>query len=160
MVCGLLCDRQLQGEGCYKGKHQRQDVFRVKGKIVVKCSSCRARVQKSKLSYRHSELGAVKVKKKKKKLRGFRPAACSLYLLCSQEREREKLILFFPFHCNKGKGLVLQDYLPPTPCWSSPVLLIDQLSIRRSKHPTLGLIGKSGSPSSEKRFPCLLTGLL
>ena len=27
----------------------------------------------------------------------FRPAHCSLYLLCSQEREREKLIPLFPF---------------------------------------------------------------
>ena len=31
----------------------------------------------------------------------FRPARCSLYLLCSQERERKNLFLFFfPFHCN------------------------------------------------------------
>ena len=32
----------------------------------------------------------------------FRPAYCTLYFLCSQEREREKLIpFFFYFHCNK-----------------------------------------------------------
>ena len=30
----------------------------------------------------------------------FRPAHCSLYLLCSQGRERKKLIPFFPFPCN------------------------------------------------------------
>ena len=113
MVCGLLCDRQLQAEGCYKGKHQRQDVFRVKGKIVVKCSSCRARVPKGKLSYRRSELGAVKVKKKQKKARRFRPAPCSLYLLCSQEREREKLIPLFSFSLQQGEGLSLTGLSPP-----------------------------------------------
>jgi len=43
---------------------------------------------------RHVKLGAIKVKK----LGMFRPAHGSLYLLCSQERERKKLIslsLFF-----------------------------------------------------------------
>jgi hypothetical protein len=42
--------------------------------------------QKSKLTYRHAELGAVKVKNKGM----FRPAHCSFYLLLSQERERKK----------------------------------------------------------------------
>ena len=110
MVCGLLCDRQLQAEGCYKGKHQRQDVFRVKGKIVVKCSSCRARVPKGKLSYRRSELGAVKAKKK---LGMFKAAHCSLNLLCSQEREREKLIPLFSFSLQQGEGLSLTGLSPP-----------------------------------------------
>ena len=43
----------------------------------------------------------LKIKKKKKKGR-FRSAHCFLYLLCSQEGEREKLIslFFIPFHCN------------------------------------------------------------
>ena len=59
----------------------------------MKCGSCRVRGQKSKLCYRHVVLGAVKVKKKKK-LGIFRSAHCSLYLLCFQERERKKLILF------------------------------------------------------------------
>ena len=63
----------------------------------VNFSSCRVGGQKSKLGYRHEELGAVKAKKKKN-LGMFRPAHCSLNLLCSQEREREKLIaLFFLF---------------------------------------------------------------
>ena len=53
--------------------------------------------KKSKLGYRHAELGAVKVKT----LRMFRPAHCSLYLLCFQERKREKLILLSAFHCNR-----------------------------------------------------------
>ena len=70
----------------------------------VNCSSCRVRGQKSKLSYRHSELGAVKWKKK---LGMFRPARCSLYLLCSQEREREKLIPLFSF-------LLQQSHMPLT----------------------------------------------
>ena len=30
----------------------------------------------------------------------FRPAHSSLYLLCSQKRERDKLIPLFSFHCN------------------------------------------------------------
>ena len=63
-------------------------------KIGVKCSSCRVRGQKCKLSHRHSELGSVKGKKK---LGMFRPAHCSLYTLCPQEREREKLIPLFSF---------------------------------------------------------------
>ena len=50
--------------------------------------------QKSKLSYRHSELGAIKIFKK---LGMFRPAHRSLYILCSQEREREKFIPLFSF---------------------------------------------------------------
>ena len=49
--------------------------------------------QKSKVSYRHAELEAVKVQT----LGMCRPAHCSLYHLCSQEREREKLIPLFPF---------------------------------------------------------------
>ena len=60
----------------------------------MNCSSFRIRGQKSKFSYRHSELGIVKVEKK---LGIFRPVHCSLYLLCSQEREREKLIPLLSF---------------------------------------------------------------
>ena len=54
--------------------------------------------QKSKLIYRHSELGAVKAKK----LGMFRPSHCSLYLLYSQEKKRKKelICLLFPLHCN------------------------------------------------------------
>ena len=54
----------------------------------MKCGSCRVKGQKSKLSHRHAELGAVKVKKKK--LGMFRPAHSSLYLLCSYERGRKE----------------------------------------------------------------------
>ena len=60
----------------------------------MNCSFCRVRRQKSELRYRHAELRATEVKKK---LGIFRPAYCSLYLLCSQEREREKLIPPFSF---------------------------------------------------------------
>ena len=74
---------------CRKEELQREEI------IAVKCSSYRGG-RKSKLSYRHAELGAVKVKK----LEMFRPAHCSLYLLCSQGRERKKLIPLFHFHCN------------------------------------------------------------
>ena len=50
---------------------------------------------------RHVKLGAIK----EKKLGMFRPARGSLYLLCSQERERKKLIslsLFFSFSLTQG----------------------------------------------------------
>ena len=53
--------------------------------------NCWIRGQKSKLSYRHAEVEAVKAKT----LRMFRPAHCSFYLLCSQEREREKPVALF-----------------------------------------------------------------
>ena len=56
---------------------------------------------KSKPMYRHAELGAVKVKNKKPGM--FRPAHCSFYLLCSQERERKHLFpLFFLFTATAG----------------------------------------------------------
>ena len=65
----------------------------------MNCSSCRVRGQRSKLSYRHAELGAVKVKKKQNKnpRNAKGPVHCFLYVLCSQEREREKLIALFSF---------------------------------------------------------------
>ena len=70
------------------------------------CSSCRVRGQESKLSYRYAELGAVKVKE----LGMFRPAYCSLYFLCSQERERGKThSFFFSFHCNKNAPNKIQS---------------------------------------------------
>ena len=90
-------------EECCKGKHQTGDVFSIgsEGKNV-NCSSCRVRGQKSKLNYRHAELEEVKVK-----IPGmFRPADCSLHLLCSQERERKKLNpLFFFFMATLSKVL-------------------------------------------------------
>ena len=67
----------------------------------MSCSSCRIRGQKSKLSYRHAELGAVKVKKKQ--LRIFRLAHCSLYFFFVLKKGKEKnSVLFFPFYCNTG----------------------------------------------------------
>ena len=78
----------------------------------MNCSSFRFRGQKSNFSYKHAELETVKVKKKKKGI--FRPAHCSLRLLCSQEREREKLIrlFFFPFHCNTTWETLLNHDVP------------------------------------------------
>ena len=68
-----------------------QDVFSIESKDNRwKCSSCRLRGQKSKLSYRHAELGAVKVK-----IGTFRPAPGP------QKRENKNAFLFFPFHCNR-----------------------------------------------------------
>ena len=61
--------------------------------ISVKRGSCEVSGQKSKFSYRHAELRAVKVKK----LGMFRPAYHCLDLLCSQEWERKKLIPLFSF---------------------------------------------------------------
>ena len=76
-------------------------------KICVKYSSCRVSGQKSKLGYRYTDIGTIKVKteteKERIKLGIFGPAHCSLYLFCSQERERKKLIpllFFLPSHCN------------------------------------------------------------
>ena len=71
---------------CRKEELQREEI------IAVICSSYRGG-RKSKLSYRHAELGAVKVKK----LGMFRPAYHCLDLLCSQEWERKKLIPLFFF---------------------------------------------------------------
>ena len=58
----LICNYKGKGVvrvntryGMYLAQSQR--------KRGAKCSSCRGMGQKSKLSYRHSELGAVKVKK-------------------------------------------------------------------------------------------------
>ena len=64
----------------------------------MSCSSCRIRGQKSKLSHRHAELGAVKVKKK---LRIFRPAHCSIFFVLKKGKEKNS-VLFFPFYCNTG----------------------------------------------------------
>ena len=62
-------------------------------------SSCRVRRQKSKLSYRYSELREVKVKKKiTRNVQAF-----SLVLLSSlvSGKGKRKLIPPFLFHCNK-----------------------------------------------------------
>ena len=73
-------------------------------------SSCRVREQESKLTYRHAEPGTAKRKKKGI----FKSAHCFLYLLRSQEGEREKLIsLFFnPFSLQHKylAGLRLQGF--------------------------------------------------
>ena len=69
----------------------------------MKCSSCKVRGQKSKLSYRHADLGAVKVKKKerKKERKKRNVQACSLFSLFSLllgKVKRKKLVpLFFFF---------------------------------------------------------------
>ena len=54
-------------------------------------------------------LGAVKVEKKKKKnkLEMFRPAHCSLYLLCSQEKGKKNSFLSFTCHCNNTSPLCM-----------------------------------------------------
>ena len=70
------------------------------GKRGVKCSSCRVRGQKSNLSYRHAELEAVKVKKKK--LGMFRHAHCSLIFFILRKGKEKNSFLFFPFHCNRS----------------------------------------------------------
>ena len=73
-------------------------------KIGVKCSSCRVRVQNSKFSYRHSELGAIKVNKNKKaKLGIFRPARCSIFFILRKGKEKNSFLFFF-FH------LLLRQY--------------------------------------------------
>ena len=62
-------------------------------------SSCRVRGQKSKFSYRHAELGAVKVKEKKTR----NVQACSLFSLfslCSGKEKKKLIPFFFSFHCS------------------------------------------------------------
>ena len=59
--------------------------------IGAKCRSGRVRWQKSKLTYRHEELGSVKVREE----RIFRSAHCSLYLHYSQERKQKTYFIFF-----------------------------------------------------------------
>ena len=78
--------RATRGRGCCEGKQ------RIVGAI---CNSCRVRGQKSKLSYRYAELGAVKVKKKKTRI----VQVFSLFSLssCPQERKRKKLLPFLYF---------------------------------------------------------------
>ena len=72
----------------------------------MNCGSCRVRGQKSKLSYRHAELGAVKGKTNKQKNRNVQ--ACSLFCLSSLfsgKRKEKNSFLFFPFHCGgRGRG--------------------------------------------------------
>lgn len=82
----------------------------------MNCSSCRVRGQKSKLNYRHAELGEVKVK-----IPGvFRPADCSLPLLSSQERERGKLnppFFFFTATLLKVLSVNLRFFLHRSRIW-------------------------------------------
>ena len=70
---------------CCKDEHQLQGVFGTESKNN-RCemySSFRVRGQNSKLSYRHSELGADKVKTKNYECSGL--AHCSVYLLLGLE---------------------------------------------------------------------------
>ena len=85
-LCGLPPDtRTTRGRGCCEGKQ------RIVGAI---CNSCRVRGQKSKLSYRYAEFGAVKVKKR---LGLFRSSHCSLYLLVLRKEKEKKLLPFLYF---------------------------------------------------------------
>ena len=73
------------------------------------------RGQRSKLSYRHAKLGAAKVKKKNKKtnkknLEMLRPAHCSVYLLCSQERRKKTHFFFFLFTATNSPVILFPPY--------------------------------------------------
>ena len=71
----------------------------------TKLQTFRVRGEKSKLVYRHAELGAVKVRKNNNNNKTiFRPSHYSLYVLCSQERERKN-------KTNKTKKLTPFIYL-------------------------------------------------
>ena len=81
--------------------------------IGVKCSPCRAEGQKSKLSYRQGELGAVKVKKKKNK-KPRNGQACSMFSLSSLflgkgEKKKTPSLKKFPF----SFSLQQPDRFPP-----------------------------------------------
>ena len=68
-------------------------------KISVKCSSCRVRGQKCKLSHRHSELGSVKGKKKNRNVQSC--PLFSLYSLFSGKGRKKTYSSFFLFTATK-----------------------------------------------------------
>jgi len=88
----------------------------------VTCSSCKVRGQKSKLSYRNAELGAVKLKKQKCFLTVF-----SIFFALRKGKEKTHSFSFplftatkgkktkkphsfcFPFHCNMSKQSNLEE---------------------------------------------------
>ena len=71
----------------------------------MNCSSCRVRGQKSKLNYRHAELGAAKVKGKTKTKDVQGGSLFSLSSLFSGKGKRKTNSFFFHFHCNTGTDL-------------------------------------------------------
>ena len=81
----------------------------MESKEKLNYSSCRVREQKSKLSYRHVELGAVKEKKKKKQLGMFRPAHTSLSILFLGKRKRKTHSSFFLFTATSRQAFNLDS---------------------------------------------------
>ena len=74
--------------------------------------------QRSKLSYRHSDLGAVKVKKKKKNRNVQTCSLFSLSPLFSKKGKNKKLILlFFSFACILSCFSHVQHFVTP---WTVP----------------------------------------
>ena len=73
----------------------------------MSCSSCRVRGQKNKLT----DMQVLHILQLKKKLGKFRPTRSSLYLLCSQEKEKNSF-LFFPFHCQSVRLCNPKDCSP------------------------------------------------
>ena len=133
----------------------------------VKCGSCRVRVQKSKLSYRHSEPGAVKVKQTRN------VQACSLFFFiffALREVKKKNSFLFFPFYCNNSPislfppnnggreirhSCLAEDKLQFCSVWKSPAVQPrDHLSLTsnfprdmNSKKSLLGWWGTDGQSS-------------
>ena len=83
----------------------------MESKEKLNYSSCRVREQKSKLSYRHVELGAVKAKKNKnkKQLGMFRPAHTSLSILFLGKRKRKTHSSFFLFTATSRQAFNLDS---------------------------------------------------
>ena len=72
--------------------------------ISVKRGSCEVSEQKSKFSYRHAELRAVKVKKTNEGCSGLLTVLFKFFVL--RKGKQENSFLFFPFHCNRGTGSI------------------------------------------------------
>ena len=102
-----------RGNGGVRVKLDRGCIYHtVKGGKKVNCSSCRVRGQKSKLSYRHLELGAIKVKK----LGMLRPTHYFFIFFVFGKGKEKNSLPFIPFHWNIGNSAVyslvgLVDYI-------------------------------------------------
>ena len=84
----------------------------MESKEKLNYSSCRVREQKSKLSYRHVELGAVKAKKKQKQKTTRNVQACShfsLSILFLGKRKRKTHSSFFLFTATSRQAFNLDS---------------------------------------------------
>ena len=99
-LCGLFLICNYKGKGVVRiNTRNRMYLAQSQKKIDMKCGSCRAKGQKSKLSHRHAESGAVKVKKKKKKNQECSGLliVLSIFFVLTKGKEKNLIFLFFLF---------------------------------------------------------------